>query len=1557
VSISAEEESPPYHEDPSPESDAPTRDNYQTISEQTIGDAGPGESVLEDPEELEKWRVRAAFLEAEARASVDRAVKARGLLVASELFALSGDEVHAHELAIESRDLGPTHPLPHRQARALSVREGDWTAVTLALQGESRSASTPAARVHGALFSAEIARLALSDKELAQKRFDQAMRAAPADVRAYVSRLAAAIGDGEALPKLRWPEGPELAPLTEAAATLARWRGASDRSQVFSNPVDALLRARASVRARDPAFAIQALESLAETAGLADGAGWLTAALALAHASNDEAAAARLAQLAKGRHAAVARRAIVARALEKGRGDEAIAAMGDADDATFAPKDRAVIGTLAQADAGALEKWLAPLDRDPEMSLLAAAIRAAVGGSPTPATEPAEGDSGARLTSPAVRLSRLLASQAGAEELSRAIAALETAGSGSALARVLKTELQIETGQLDTLAEALATPEALGDDDVKRDRALLAGLVFELAEKPARARELYQLALTTDPQCEAAARAKIAVSDANARGAILEEFAANVEDPRTTALVLLEAAHGGGDASDAESYSRLLKQSYEKAPSLPFAAWLAERRARARGEFDNIVEWLRERREASEDRVEQAYDLVREALLVADRDIEAARELLEQASLARSSDLALRELYERLSPEAPSDRATFWAERAVAATGPDRARIALFAAFEFERGGNFAEAARLAHVALEAEDNALARLCAERNEARGGLASSVAERLFEHAKATDDEHARIESYERLAELDDVVRNDASSALGWHRTILEQRPGHLPSLARIEQGLIGDGREDELEPVAAELAKALQGPEAAAHAHLATRLRTRIGPWQGGAEFVKVAYSQPEPPLWAVREMEAHAALANDAATELAVARVLMEQTTRPLEVATLCLRAADAAQRTGDTAAAKEFLGKAAQLYPAHIMVHRAMADLCERAGDHAAAAEAWEAVAMLSTVTPHKLDASHKAATIWLDQVKDGARGRAALETAAQIDVTYKDVFTRLQGIYVAAADREALASLLESRLASVQDPEERIELEVVRGRTLAEIGDSDAAKRALSFALEASPDHPDALAAFADLSLAEEDWTGAEQALIRLVRLVPDTAKQAAIYTRLGELYDERLPNPERAELAYREVLRRIPGDAAAQERLVEVYRRTGDSPKAIEIQHALLSAAKSPEQKRKRTVELAAIHEQVARDPKKAEALLEAARKEFPNDVELLAAVAAFYTRSNRVPALHVLLDRAAGDARRALATGRFDVSLFAMLGAVAKLRDRTQAARIAETTVAAIEGRPSELGGAEGRAADARLDDLLAPELLTPAFRALLNKSGEILDAASPVDLKGLRAAPLSQPLTAAGIEVKELGNAFGIAGLEVFVSPTLGSVCMPVGSHPPQIVIGQSLMTSGDDGVRRFLVRRALKAIQARASALSRSAPIDLLPLISAYLLLFAPDWQPSAVDPGKLRDVHTRLLRAKPKRLDDDVGMLALEVIGSLGNRASTLHTIVNGWGNRVAMLACGDLSVAFTSIARAAGHTTGPAPSGPERVTWINRNAEARDLAVFSVSDAYAEVRTRLGI
>jgi hypothetical protein len=90
--------------------------------------------------------------------------------------------------------------------------------------------------------------------------------------------------------------------------------------------------------------------------------------------------------------------------------------------------------------------------------------------------------------------------------------------------------------------------------------------------------------------------------------------------------------------------------------------------------------------------------------------------------------------------------------------------------------------------------------------------------------------------------------------------------------------------------------------------------------------------------------------------------------------------------------------------------------------------------------------------------------------------------------------------------------------------------------------------------------------------------------------------------------------------------------------------------------------------------------------------------------------------------------------------------------------------------------------------------------------------------------------------------------------------------------------------------------------------------------------------------------------------MMALEAIGLLGAQAPTLGTQAACWANRAALLAVGDPNAAITGIAWSLGARE--APSGTaERATWIARTAEARDILGFSVTDAYAEVRARLGL
>ncbi|MBL8740446.1 MAG: tetratricopeptide repeat protein, partial [Myxococcales bacterium] len=906
------------------------------------------------------------------------------------------------------------------------------------------------------------------------------------------------------------------------------------------------------------------------------------------------------------------------------------------------------------------------------------------------------------------------------------------------------------------------------------------------------------------------------------------------------------------------------------------------------------------------------------------------------------------------SPEATSDRASWREARAAEAKGPEAARLAVEAALEYERAGDIESAARAAKMAEAAGDDALAPIAAYRFALAGFGTAELVDALLPHARNTEDAALRLEIYERLAELDERGRGDTASGLLFRRTILEENPSHLRTLRRVASVLMAGSRDDELEPIVMELARNLEGGEAAAYAALAARLRQRVR-WEDTAEPVAIAYSQEPRPLWAIRQMAAHARQRGDLGIAAQCDRELMELTGRPSERATLALRAAQAVRAGGDMEGARQLLDEAVTLVPEHVVARVELAAVLRDEGEFAKAAMELETAAEGVGSPAWKQDLDLQAALLWQDNVGDVDKARAALERVAAVDPNNVAVFERLRNIYVQKGDRAELADLLSRRLEAIEDPSERVEMEVMRGRALAEVGDGEAAKKALAAALDANPDHVDALSSFAELCFSDGDHEGAEQALIRLARLTSEPDKQIEIYFRLGQLYDELLPNEERAELAYQEILKRRPTDPGAREKLIALYRRTGQMPRAIEEQNVLVNAAESPEDKCQRTIELAEILEEVG-ELKKAESTLVVARKSFPKSDAALRSLVRFYQRTGQAPAGAILLDRAVADARRALGTGRFETFLFETLATAAELRGRHDAANAARAAVLAIDGHEVDISGVGLRAGDVSLDELLAPEVMTPAFRDLLIRTGNMLDSAIPYDLEGIRATPPPPPLAHIGEEVRAVAGAYGLPQISVLVSNVLGPICIPARSHPPTVVMGHTLASQPPSAERTFLLHRAMKVLQANAAVFARTAPIDLWPLLAAYLRVFQPQFSPQGVDSGRYNEAYGRLSRALPAGLGPDIGVLATDVIGSIGNRASTLNSAINGWGSRAGLLAVGDPNVALNSIAWAGGNANGPPEAGKDRLTWIGRNAEARDLIIFTVSAGYVDARARLG-
>ncbi|HEY1956767.1 MAG TPA: hypothetical protein VGH28_14205 [Polyangiaceae bacterium] len=1510
-----------------------------------IEDERPSAEWL-DEETIAALRARAIWLEEEARNVVDKTGSAKCLLAVSEIRATVGDREDAARLAEEAKGLAPHLPLAYRQARALAA--GDPGAIIESLDDELRRTTLPAAKLHATLYAAQ-AFASQADSDDAARRYDQAARIAPGDARVVLARALRAIGKGELTnAALRVEAEGELERLATAISAVLRARGAaSGPAPSGEGALDTLGRAREALEKGDVAGAVDRLGELAATKPdegdepvLARGARWLAAALASVRAPTRRRAAELLDVLMKSGDA-LAPRALAARGIELG--DSETVSRATATGEAFSPADRATLAALLAYKSDREEHDTSALMNDPGDATLVAAAA-------THRDDPAgyvERTAGSPESRAQVRVGRLLAT--GTKDLDAGADAAES------IAPAFARALRVESARLgERHEEIVAALESWGGGGVQR--ALAAGLVAERARIAPRAVAAYQSALEADPESEAAARAIADLADPASIPEMLRAIAARTTDNLRGALLELEALVRF-PPDDAQAELGALQKIYDLAPQLPFATFLAQRVARRAGDEKAVVHWLRERQKVTTDPLERALDLVREAWLVADNNAGAADERVEEAHRGRPDDVALRELHERLAQEPLGDRATWRESRAERASGAARDLLLIEAAYEHERNGDTNGALGAARAAdADGKGSRLARIALERAELLAGEVARLADALLSAARTAETPEERREAYERLADLDATARSDPGSALLWHRTILEESPAHKPSLRHVEHALLGERRDDELEPILGAIARALTGggAECSAHAQVAARFRMRLGDWEGTREYAEIGAKQPSPTAWALRLRNAHARASADDAALLESTLALLERATRPIEVATLATRAAEAALRANDLERAESLASRAAEADSADVVALRLLARIRTQRENPAGAADAYEGLARSAATDRHRLEAAYAAACLL--EGKDDARAIAAFEQAAAIDVSYKDIFQRLSKLYAQKGARGELASLLERRIATVLDPEERVSLEVDRGEALASAGDFAAAKEAYDAALAVQPDHVGALRAMAELCAKQKDYEGAEAVWVRLARLLATPEEQLSAYRQLGDLYAEHLTNLPRAEVALREVLKRAEGDVQARERLVEVYKKQNDAARALEIQQELLAQAQDKETKRKRLIELSSIHETASRDLRKAEQTLESARREFPTDVGILRALAEFYIRHKQTPAVSILLDRAAGDARRAFASGRFTAPLFETMVTVYELRGKQDAARVVAATLAAYNGETSTLQGAEGRAFDPRLDDLLAPDMMTPAARMLLGRTGQALDAATALDPRALKATPMPQGEALARLAAG-MAQAAGIGqGVQVLVAPQLGRQCVASGdARSPALVVGDAFAQL-PDAPRVFLMIRAFKLMQAHGSAFSRVPPAEVPVLVAAWLRAFAPSYAPPGIPPQALAQATSRLQSALPKRPEPDLGLAALEVAGAVGPQLGLLGGSVLAWANHAALLGVGDLGAALDALAYAQS-PRGEPPSPSERQNFIARTPEAKDLVAFSVGDGYTEARSKLGL
>ncbi len=1507
----------------------------------------PASTHIEEAGTVESWAERAAWLEQQAELTPDPKARARLLVVASEVWAMVGDPARGQKLAGLGHAASPTSPIASRQQRWFSAARHDWKSVTAALDVEMRASIDTEARAHAAYYSAEIQRLLLSDNSLSQKKLEYFTKLTPTDPRGLITNFLDNLRAKKTL-SVSWPKDGGLSDLANATEHMLHARADSDADIAHHVPMSvAFQKASRALNAGHPEQVAKALEPIAQSKGLKGSTLWLRATLLSHKAGTREKANDHLNALAERKQTPLVIRSLIYRALEASDFDRVRQIISEPTQAeSFSVAERAALFALAplglEGDNSPLSQALAT----PELLPLVAAI-GAVRPDVDANARVLSGDSAAVWQANMAHALADASVSGGAENLQNLREALLFPGAPSNAAQLLQAlrlELFFAESNLQALADQIRS--CANEPSHATTLLLVAAILYEACALPNEAEACYAESLRNDAANEGLARALIDTSDPASGTQYLMGVADATSDGTYRALLLTEAALRVGQ--EHRDYRKTLKEAFEADPELPFAQELRQRDARARGDDEGLRELLSETRNHRSDPREQAGLLLAEAWMLSMKEPRTSAKLLGEASELVGKDLATALFLGRWGDPALNALA-LQSEHLASELPAEQTQDLKFGAALFHATlGNTEECvACLEHIFPS--DPLILSIKEQNDRAGRGLDRylEASEAMLESGSASLRQSTRSE---RARLLQNVGRSE--DAVLEYRALLAERPTHLPALYHVHQSASVRGDLGELARLSGEIARLLAGDSALSNAWLATHLYVLEGQpdlSQAGAERALLDEAQP---LWSERRLYAHTR-ERDAARSLRLAQSLAERSENPLDRATLSLRAAEAAVALELYPQALNLIDAGLLAMSDHFVLLIRKADLLERLGEYSQAAEVWERLGGSCSSPEQEHRAWRRAAMVWQDHVDNKPRAILALKHALELDAHDDDTFARLLALYRETGQLGPIVELLEQRLAFTHDLEARITLDVERCRTLVELGLHARARAGLSLVLELAPNQPEALSAYAELSIAASDYTAAEQAWLRVVRQLADPLAQAAIYLKLGGLYEVELPNPERAEVAFNEVLKRIPGDAHATSALARVYGKLGQTERALKLATQVLEQAASESEKQRCTLSLAALQEHSAQDSRKAQATLERARRQWPQDPDILAALVNFYRRAAQSENAEKTLTSVMLEARRAVSSGRFDRGFFLLLAQAAELKNDPALREATEAALAAIEGRLGIFRGVGLGALDSAFDDLLAPEIFTADFRAFLLQTHQLLELAFPVDPNTLRAEPFGAADSALEEEIFELSAELGLPTPKLLVSPILGAICVPTLSPGPELIFGKAV-ASATPSARTFLIARSLKLLMSHTAALSRIAAIELPPILLGLLATFDDRIQFSGVQSSKVAAVRARI-QPHVTSLSPDLTRLAASVAETLGDRANQLGALTHQWANRSALLAYGDLSAALQAIALSSGQHAFGDLDREARVRFLMRHNEARDLVLFSLSDDYTQARARL--
>jgi cellulose synthase operon protein C len=520
--------------------------------------------------------------------------------------------------------------------------------------------------------------------------------------------------------------------------------------------------------------------------------------------------------------------------------------------------------------------------------------------------------------------------------------------------------------------------------------------------------------------------------------------------------------------------------------------------------------------------------------------------------------------------------------------------------------------------------------------------------------------------------------------------------------------------------------------------------------------------------------------------------------------------------------------------------------------------------------------------------------------------------------------------------------------------------------AVRAFQSAVQLEPNNVECLRRLAALYRSAEDWTSAANVLLRLAEGAESIDQKVETLIELSSIYESHLNDPTKAVRALEKATELDPIHAKATLSLCDLHEREGNWQALAEATSAYVKMLPRDQASKATPIHLkmAAVFEKKLGDDKRAINALKYALDGQPTSEEALVSLGRLYGSApdSYLQAIEVH--------RRLLAIQPFRVEsyrqmhrMFEHVGSHDKafvtaeilvyLRSAEQAERLF------YDEHKSKVAARGSRLLEASDHDrwLTHPHERGP-LRAVFEILAAELSKSFPGDLAAYefnkntdRHGPKS-PLSLRSL-ADELAGIIETPPFDLWISHKHDREVFIENDRPMALIVGASLDRRVQEKEQRFLLGRALERLKGGHHLLEMLSANDAVLLITsvAHMAGVSP---PASMDLVAVDGMQKQVLRSvsgRAKRMLLEVASsIKLDGLDLMRHRSAARRT-----ANRAGLMFSNDIEVAVRCIA--GDHPVRAVFSNAaEAEDSVGRIPEVRDILSYAVSEAYFELRARLG-